>query len=74
MDLMADQRMRTVTAADGRDVLLDPRQHRAQVVLRLLATGVSAATLRSIVPEWSALIAVLDEELHGPGTHTLHVS
>jgi hypothetical protein len=73
MDLMADQRMRTVTAADSRDVLLDPRQHRAQVVLRLLATGISAATLRAIVPEWSALIAVLDEELHGSETPVVHV-
>jgi hypothetical protein len=73
MDLMADQRMWTVSAADGQDPLLDPSLHRAEVVLRLLTAGITAATLRAIVPEWSPLILFLDEELRASGTRVLTV-
>lgn len=62
MDLMPDQHTHVVAAADGTPGLVDPRLHRTQVIRRLLATGVSAATLRAIVPEWTATITCLDEE------------
>lgn len=62
MDLMPDQHTHVVAAVDGTPGLVDPRLHRSQVIRRLLATGVSAATLRAIVPEWSATITCLDEE------------
>jgi hypothetical protein len=62
MDLMPDQHTTVVTAVDGPQGLLDPRAHRTQVIRRLLATGISAATLRAIVPEWSETITDLDEQ------------
>lgn len=63
MDLMPDQHERAVLATDGQLVLLDRRQHRTQVVRRLLAAGISATTLQVIVPEWSRLISSIDDEL-----------
>ncbi len=52
-----------VPTPDGGNVLVDPRQHRADVVRRLLCCGVSAATLLHLLPEWSELIGRVDREL-----------
>ena len=41
---------------DGGEVLVDPRHRRARVVRRLLRHGVTAATLRLLLPDWSDLI------------------
>lgn len=41
---------------DGGEVLVGPRQRRARVVRRLLRRGVSATTLRLLLPDWSDLI------------------
>ncbi|MFU8839374.1 MAG: hypothetical protein ACNA8R_01475 [Nitriliruptoraceae bacterium] len=73
MDLMPDHRVWTVAAPSGRQVLLDPRQHRTHVVRRLLASGISAPTLRAIVPEWSGDISRIDAELHDRGARIVHV-
>lgn len=74
MDLMPDRHVTTVTSTDGRQVLLDPRQHRAQVIRRLLTAGVTADTLRAIVPEWSSLISEIDGELHRNHERVLTIS
>jgi hypothetical protein len=73
MDLMPDQRVRTVAAPSGRQVLLDPRQHRTHVLRRLLASGISAPTLRAIVPEWSDEISRIDTELQASTARIVHV-
>ena len=53
----------------GGEVGFDLRARRLEVVRRLLSRGVSAATLRAVLPEWDGLIAELDTEsagVHGP--------
>jgi hypothetical protein len=49
------------TGANG-DVIVDVRQHRADVVARLLAVGVSPHTLTTLLPEWAELIAAVAAE------------
>ncbi|GEM_PF-1890634 len=56
-----------VPTPDGGAVLVDPRQHRAHVVRRLLCCGVSAATLLHMLPEWETLIREVDRELTAAG-------
>jgi hypothetical protein len=73
MDLMPDQRVWAVAAPSGRQVLLDPRQHRTHVVRRLLAAGISAPTLCAIVPEWSCDISRIDADLQDSGARIVHV-
>ncbi len=48
---------------DGGEVLVDPRQRRSRVVRRLLRRGVTAATLRLLLPEWIDLIDLAELEL-----------
>lgn len=62
MDRMREQHVRTMTAPDDRTLPLAPRHHRTEVVRRLLAAGISPATLRTIVPEWTDLIRELEPE------------
>jgi hypothetical protein len=45
----------------GSHVLVDPRQHREDVVRRLLLLGVSTRTLRALLPAWSALIVAVSD-------------
>lgn len=44
------------------DVVVDIRQRRADVVRRLLCSGVSHRTLTALLPEWSDLIVGLSHE------------
>lgn len=37
-------------------VLVDPTEHRADVVQRLLLLGVSTQTLRVLLPSWTSLV------------------
>ncbi len=62
MDLMPDRHTVAVSPGEGRQGLVDPRLHRLQVIRRLLAAGITASTLRAIVPEWSATITGMDQE------------
>ena len=48
---------------DGGEVLVDPRQRRVRVVRRLLRRGVTAATLRLLLPDWSDLIDRAETDL-----------
>jgi len=48
---------------DGGEVLVDPRQRRARVVRRLLRRGVTAATLRLLLPDWTDLIDRAEHDL-----------
>ncbi len=48
---------------DGGEVLVDPGQRRSRVVRRLLRRGVTAATLRLLLPEWIDLIDLAELEL-----------
>lgn len=67
MELMLEREQDQVAAPSPDDgaVLVDQRQHRAQVVRRLLSCGISADTLVQLLPEWSELIVCID---HEPGT------
>lgn len=40
----------------GRVVRIDPREHRADVVRRLLVLGVPERTLAALLPDWTSLI------------------
>ena len=46
-----------VPTPSGEDVIVDPREHREDVVRRLLGLGVTARCLTALLPEWSLLIA-----------------
>jgi hypothetical protein len=48
---------------DGGEVLVDPRQRRVRVVRRLLRRGVTAATLRLLLPDWTDLIDRAETDL-----------
>jgi len=52
-----------VPMPDGSELFIDPRRHRPQVVRRLLCSGVSAATLHQLFPDWTTLIAAAEREL-----------
>ncbi len=69
MELMLERAQAPVAVPtpDGGTVLVDPRQHRADVVRRLLCCGVSATTLLHMLPEWAPLILRVDRELDGAG-------
>lgn len=61
--LEREQDQISVPTPDGGAVLVDLRQHRPQVVRRLLTCGVSADTLVQLLPEWSALIVSIAHQL-----------
>ena len=69
MELMVEPRRVPVAVPipGGGEVLVDPRQHRAHVVRRLLCGGVSATTLRHLLPEWATLITQTEHELVAVG-------
>lgn len=46
----------SVPTPSGDVVLVDPRVHRADVVRRLLAQGVSERTLITMLPGWEPLV------------------
>ena len=48
---------------DGGEVLVDPRQRRTRVVRRLLRRGVTATTLRLLLPDWTDLIDRAETDL-----------
>lgn len=48
---------------DGGEVLVDPRQRRTRVVRRLLRRGVTAATLRLLLPDWAEMIDRAERDL-----------
>jgi hypothetical protein len=48
-------------------VRVDPRQHRDDVVRRLLLLGVSGQTLTALLPEWDEGIRRVAEELRADG-------
>ncbi len=52
-----------VPMPDGSEQLIDPRRHRPEVVRRLLCSGVSAAALHQLLPDWTALIVTAEREL-----------
>jgi hypothetical protein len=52
-----------VPMPDGTELLIDPRRHRPHVVRRLLCSGVSAATLHQLFPDWTALISAAERDL-----------
>jgi len=47
----------------GDIVRVDPREHRADVVRRLLLLGASERTLTTLLPDWSELIGRVIDEL-----------
>jgi hypothetical protein len=51
----------------GDTVRVDPRQHRDDVVRRLLLLGVSGQTLTALLPEWDEGIRRVAEELRADG-------
>jgi hypothetical protein len=63
-----------VPMPDGTELLIDPRRHRPQVVRRLLCSGVSAATLHQLFPDWTALINAAEGDLAALDLPRLHAS
>lgn len=63
-----------VPMPDGSELLVDPRRHRPRVVRRLLCSGVSAATLHELFPDWTALIAQAERDLKARGLPRRHAS
>jgi len=57
----------SIPMPDGGEVLVDPRQRRARVVRRLLRRGVTAGTLRLLLPDWRHLIDQAEHELQRAG-------
>lgn len=49
----------------GDTVRVDPREHRDDVVRRLLLLGVSERTLSALLPEWDGRIRRIADELRG---------
>jgi hypothetical protein len=47
----------------GAIVRVDPREHRADVVRRLLELGASEQTLTTLLPDWTALIEHVAAEI-----------
>ena len=45
------------------EALVEPRDHRVDVIRRLLEMQLSVQCLRALLPEWSALIAAVAEGL-----------
>lgn len=56
-----------VPVPGGDIVRVDHREHRADVVRRLLLLGVSERTLTSLLPDWVELIGRVVDELRSPG-------
>jgi hypothetical protein len=50
------RRLVHVWTPDGEQLVVDPADHREDVVRRLLARGVSATTLRALLPTWDGMI------------------
>lgn len=63
-----------VPMPDGSELLIDPRRHRPHVVRRLLCSGVSAATLHQLFPDWTGLIATTERELAAHDLPRQHAS
>lgn len=51
----------------GDIVRVDPREHRADVVRRLLLLGASTRTLTTLLPEWIELIDHVASDLEDAG-------
>ena len=52
----------------GDIVRVDPREHRADVVRRLLLLGASERTLATLLPDWIELIGRVVAELRSQGS------
>jgi hypothetical protein len=64
-DVMIDLRLFEVDVPlpGGAIVRVDPREHRADVVRRLLELGASEQTLTTLLPDWTALIEHVAAEI-----------
>jgi hypothetical protein len=51
-----------VWTPDGERMVVDPDDHREDVVRRLLAKGVSPMTLRALLPTWDGMITRIADQ------------